>query len=136
MILDRTCIKCGTQFQLKPKGNSSNICSPCKAKYAREYARRKIKESPEGYKELYPMNEDQKKRKFMIIQRELAAITDRNEWIEYMKYKLDTLDPKILIWIYDRRDAESRSDSRERRIRINEYEDTRSTKQNDKSWFD
>ena len=82
------------------------------------------------------MNDDQKKRKFKIIQRELSQITDRDEWIAYMKDKLDNLDPKILIWIYDRRDQESLFDDRERRVRINEYEDTRSIKQNDKSWFD
>ena len=135
MILDRTCIKCATQFQLKPTDKSCNICIVCRRLYQKRYENKKSKVQIEGKKENYPMNEDQKKRKFKIIQRELAAIDDRAEWIEYMKDKLDNLDPLILKWIYDRRDQESLSDDRERRVRINQYEDTRNTKQN-QSWFD
>jgi hypothetical protein len=135
MILDRKCIKCQTEFQLKPTDKSSNICIPCKREYQKRYENKKSKVILEGKKENYPMNDDHKKRKFKIIQRELAAISDRKEWQEYMKDKLDNLDPKILTWIYDRRDQESLFDERDRRIRINEYEDTRNIKQN-QSWFD
>ena len=135
MILDRTCIKCATEFKLKETDKSSNICIPCRREYQKRYENKTSKVQLDGKKENYPMNEDQKKRKFKIIQRELAAITDRAEWIEYMRDKLDNLDPKILIWIYDRRDQESLFDDRDRRIRLNEYEDTRDIKQN-QSWFD
>jgi hypothetical protein len=135
MILDRKCIKCQTEFQLKPTDKSSNICIPCKREYQKKYENKTSKVVLEGKKENYPMNDDHKKRKFKIIQRELAAINDRKEWQEYMKDKLDNLDPKILTWIYDRRDQESLFDERDRRIRINEYEDTRNIKQN-QSWFD
>jgi hypothetical protein len=135
MILDRTCIKCSTEFKLKETDKSSNICIPCRREYQKKYENKTSKVQLEGKKENYPMSEDQKKRKFKIIQRELAAITNREEWIEYMRNKLDTLDPKILIWIYDRRDQESLFDDRDRRIRLNEYEDTRDIKQN-QSWFD
>ena len=135
MILDRTCIKCASEFKLKETDKASNICIVCRREYQKKYENKTSKVVLEGKKENYPMNEDQKKRKFKIIQRELAAITDRAEWIEYMKDKLDNLDPKILIWIYDRRDQESLFDERNRRTTISEYEDTRSTKQN-QSWFD
>ena len=136
MILDRTCIKCSTEFKLKETDKSSNICVPCKRLYQKKYENKTSKVKIYGKKDPYPMNDDHKKRKFKIIQRELSQITDRDEWIAYMKDKLDNLDPKILIWIYDRRDQESLFDDRERRVRISEYEDTRSIKQNDKSWFD
>ena len=136
MILDRTCIKCATQFQLRPTDKSSNICVPCKREYQKKYENKTSKVKLEGKKEPYPMNDDEKKRKFKIIQRELSQINDRKEWIEYMKDKLDNLDPKILTWIYDRRDQESLFDERDRRnFKKDEYEDTRSTKQN-QSWFD
>jgi hypothetical protein len=135
MILDRKCIKCSTEFKLKETDKSSNICIPCKREYQKRYENKTSKVKLEGKKENYPMNDDHKKRKFKIIQRELAAISDRKEWQEYMKDKLDNLDPKILTWIYDRRDQESLFDERDRRIRINEYEDTRNIKQN-QSWFD
>ena len=135
MILDRKCIKCQTEFQLKPTDKSSNICIPCKREYQKKYENKTSKVVLEGKKENYPMNDDHKKRKFKIIQRELAAINDRKEWQEYMKDKLDNLDPKILTWIYDRRDQESLFDERDRRILINEYEDTRNITQN-QSWFD
>ena len=120
MILDRTCIKCSTEFKLKPTDKSSNICIPCKREYQKKYENKTSKVKIYGKKDPYPMNDDQKKRKFKIIQRELSQITDRDEWIAYMKDKLDNLDPKILIWIYDRRDQESLFDDRERRVRINE----------------
>ena len=136
MILNRTCIKCSTEFKLKETDKSSNICIPCKREYQKRYENKTSKVKIYGKKELYPMNEDEKKRKFMIIQRELSKINDRKEWIEYMKDKLDTLDPLILKWIYDRRDQESLFDERDRRnFKKDEYEDTRSTKQN-QSWFD
>jgi hypothetical protein len=136
MILDRTCIKCGTDFQLKPTNKSSNICLICKREYQKQYENRTSKVKVDGKKENYPMNEEHKKRKFKQIQRELCQIEDRAEWIAYMKNKLDTLDPLILIWIYDRRDQESLSEERERRTYIkDEYQDTRSTHKS-KSWFD
>jgi hypothetical protein len=135
MILDRTCIKCATEFKLKPTDKSSNICIPCRREYQKKYENKKSKVQLEGKKDPYPMSDDHKKRKFKIIQRELSAIDDRKEWQEYMKDKLDNLDPKILIWIYDRRDQESLFDERDRKVRINEYEDTRDIKQN-QSWFD
>jgi hypothetical protein len=135
MILDRKCIKCATEFKLRPTDKSSNICVPCKREYQKKYENKTSKVKLEGKKDPYPMNDDHKKRKFKIIQRELAAIDDRKEWIEYMKDKLDTLDPKILIWIYDRRDQESLFDERNRKPVNTEYEDTRTTHQN-KSWFD
>jgi hypothetical protein len=135
MILDRTCIKCASEFKLKPTDKSSNICIPCRREYQKKYENKTSKVQLEGKKENYPMSEDDKKRKFKIIQRELSKINDRKEWIEYMKDKLDTLDPLVLKWIYDRRDQESLFDDRDRRIRTNEYEDTRDIKQN-QSWFD
>ena len=135
MNLDRKCIKCDTEFKLKPTDKSSNICIPCRREYQKKYENKKSKVQIEGKKENYPMSDDHKKRKFKIIQRELSQITDRAEWIEYMKDKLDNLDPLILKWIYDRRDQESLFDDRDRRIRLNEYEDTRDIKQN-QSWFD
>jgi hypothetical protein len=135
MILDRKCIKCSTEFKLKPTDKASNICIPCKREYQKKYENKHSKVSKEGKKENYPMNDDHKKRKFKIIQRELAAIDDRKQWQEYLKDKLDNLDPKILKWVYDRRDQESLMDDRDRKITISEYEDTRTTSQN-KSWFD
>jgi hypothetical protein len=135
MILDRKCIKCATEFKLRPTDKASNICIPCKREYQKKYENKYSKVQLEGKKELYPMSDDHKKRKFKIIQRELAAIDDRKQWQEYLKDKLDNLDPKILKWVYDRRDQESLMDERDRRITISEYEDTRTTSQN-KSWFD
>jgi hypothetical protein len=135
MILDRTCIKCASEFKLKPTDKASNICIPCRREYQKKYENRHSKVAKEGKKENYPMSEDQKKRKFKIIQKELAAITNRKEWILYMKDKLDTLDPAILKWIYDRRDHDSLSEDRTRKNLHSEYEDTRTSHKN-QSWFD
>lgn len=136
MILDRTCIKCKSEFKLKPTNKSSNICIPCRREYQKKYENKKSKVELEGKKDPYPFEDSEKRARFKQIQKDLLAIVDRKEWQEYMKDKLDTLDPLILKWIVDRRDQESLSDDRERRIRINQYEDTRDIKQNDKSWFD
>lgn len=137
MILDRTCIKCATTFVLKATHKSSNICYKCKRDYQREYERKKVAEIPEEerYKELYPMSDNQKRAKFGRIKKDLEKITNRGEWIEYMRNVLDTLDPKVLIWVYDRRDKESLNEERNSKRTIESYEDTRTTHTN-KSWFD
>ena len=53
-----------------------------------------------------------------------------------MKDKLDNLDPLIIKWIFDRRDSESNNLERDIKANKQEYEDTRTTHNNDKSWFD
>jgi hypothetical protein len=63
---------------------------------------------------------------------------NREEWQKFFKQKLDdleTIDKEVLIWIYDRRDHGT-LDANRMSMNREEYEDTRSTKQNDKSWFD
>ena len=96
MKLDRTCIKCGTPFQLKPTERSSNICIVCKRLYQKKYANKKSKVALEGKKESYPIPDNERRARFVKIQKELSKIRDRNEWIKYMVDKLDNLDNKIL----------------------------------------
>jgi hypothetical protein len=136
--LNRKCIKCNAEFQLKPNAKSSNICTPCKTAYQRAYARKRVAESPDGYKEKYPYKEHLKIARFRNLRNKLHKMDNREEWQEFFKQKLDdleTIDKEVLIWIYDRRDHETTDKDRIPRDR-EDYEDTRSTKQNDKSWFD
>jgi hypothetical protein len=138
MERNRTCIKCGTEFVLKPKGKSSNICTPCKTDYQREYARKRVAESPEGYKEKYPYKENEKIARFRNLRTKLHKMHNREEWQAFFKeqlYKLETDDKEVLVWIIDRRDHGT-LDANRMSMNREEYEDTRSTKQNDKSWFD
>lgn len=135
MILDRKCIKCDEDFQLKPTDKSTNICYKCKLEYQNAYSKKHSKVAIECRKENYPLDEYQKKKKFRKIQDELKAIKNRKEWIAYMVDKLDNLEPSILKWIYDRRDADTLNEERDKKIKKEEYEDTRTTHQNE-SWFD
>jgi uncharacterized protein YihD (DUF1040 family) len=136
--LNRKCLKCSEEFELKPKAKASNICGKCKASYQREYARRKVAESPDGYKEKYPYKENEKIARFRNLRTKLHKMSNREDWQAFFKQKLDdleTIDKEVLIWIYDRRDHGTMDENRIPRVR-EDYEDTRSTKQNDKSWFD
>jgi len=137
---NRTCIKCSTEFVLKETQKVSNICTKCKGTYQREYARRKVKESPEDqYKDTYPYDANEKMKRFRRIKNELSRMRNREEWQEFFKDKLIDLEqnePDVLIWIYDRRDEQSRKEIDRIPRKQNSYEDTRSTKNNDKSWFD
>ncbi len=138
MNLDRKCLKCQTDFVLKPNAKASNICTPCKTAYQREYARKRVAETPDGYKEKYPYKETEKIARFRILRNKLHKMNDRKDWIEFFKQKLDDLEknePDILVWIYDRRDQESKDGVDRIPRKKEEYEDTRTTHQN-KSWFD
>jgi len=135
---NRKCLKCQTDFVLKAKDKSSNICNKCKAAYQREYARKKVAESPDGYKEKYPYDETKKFKRFTEIRQTLDKMKQREEWQIFFKERLDYLEQNeqnILVWIYDRRDQDSRNEERGHRTEKKEYEDTRTTHQN-KSWFD
>jgi hypothetical protein len=136
MRLDRKCIKCDAEFQLKPTEKASNICVPCKRLYQRKYANKKSKVILEGKKEKYPIPDNERRAKFVKIQKELAKIKDRAEWIMYMIDKLDNLDPLILKWIWDRRDHNTLDEDRNSRHTKESYDDTRTTHNNNKSWFD
>ena len=136
MRLDRTCIKCEAEFQLKPTEKASNICVPCKRLYQRKYANKKSKVILEGKKEKYPIPDNERRAKFVKIQKELAKIKDRAEWVRYMIDKLDNLDPLILKWIWDRRDHNTLDEDRNSRHTKESYDDTRTTHNNNKSWFD
>jgi hypothetical protein len=136
MNRNRKCIKCGTDFILELSVKSSNICIPCRREYQKKYENKHSKVSKDGKKDPYPIEDNARRRRFQVMQKELAGIKLRSEWIAYMKDKLDNLDPAILKWIYDRRDQDSLSDDRTRRnFKKDEYEDTRD-RYNDKSWFD
>lgn len=137
MERNRKCIKCSTEFQLKVNAKSSNICTPCKTAYQREYARKRVAETPEGYKEKYPYKEYEKIARFRKLRNKLHKMNSRKEWQEFFKQKLDDLEQNetaILVWIYDRRDHETLDMDRIPRDR-EEYKDTRTTHQN-KSWFE
>jgi PHP family Zn ribbon phosphoesterase len=138
--LNRKCIKCSEEFELKAKEKSSNICGKCKASYQRAYARRKVAELPEDerYKDKYPYDETKKLRRFTEIRQTLDKMKQREEWKAFFKKRLDYLEenePDILVWIYDRRDHGTMDENRISRVKEN-YEDTRSIKENEKSWFD
>jgi hypothetical protein len=135
MKLDRKCIKCDAEFQLKPTEKASNICLPCKRLYQKKYANKKSKVIVDGKKEKYPIPDNARRAKFVKIQKELAAIKVRSEWQAYLKDKLDNLDPLILKWIWDRRDHDTLDKDRNSKYRKDEYEDTRKANEN-KSWFD
>ena len=140
MNLDRKCYKCGTEFKLRETEKASNICTPCKTAYQRAYARRKVEETPEEdrYKDLYPYDANEKLIRFRKLKKELESINNRDEWRALLKKRLDNLEenePDLLVWIFDRRDQETK-DGIDRIPRYREtYEDTRTTHQN-KSWFD
>jgi len=141
MKLDRTCYKCGTEFVLKPTDKASNVCGKCKTAYQRAYARRKVAEIPEEerYKDLYPYSEGIKLRRFTELRQKLDKMSNRDEWKTYFKERLEHLEENeadLLVWIYDRRDQESRKQIDRIPRKQSSYEDTRSSKENDKSWFD
>jgi len=137
MKIDRTCYKCGTDFQLQPHQKASNICTPCKNAYQKKYANKKSKVILDGYKDSYPYDINEKTRRFTQIRKKLDSMRDRSEWQQFFKDQLDNLDPKILIWIYDRRNQESLAEERvARNFKKDEYVDTRTTHNNTKSWFD
>ena len=138
---NRKCIKCQSEFQLKQTEKSSNICSKCKTAYQRAYARRKVAELPEEerYKEKYPYGEGKKLRRFTEIRQTLNGMQNREEWKVYFKERLDYLEEnekELLIWVFDRRDQESRNEIDRIPRKQNSYEDTRTTHNNTKSWFD
>jgi hypothetical protein len=138
---NRKCIKCQSEFQLKLTEKSSNICGKCKTAYQRAYARRKVAEIPEEerYKDLYPYGEGKKLRRFTEIRKTLDKMSNREEWKDYFKDRLDYLEEnekELLIWIFDRRDQESRLAIDRKPQKKNSYEDTRTTHNNTKSWFD
>lgn len=137
MNLNRTCIKCGTPFilELKPYAKTTNICLPCRREYQKKYSNKKSKVALEGKKENYPIPDNERRAKFVKIQKELAGIKVRSEWQAYLKDKLDNLDPKIIKWIFDRRDKESNDEERSRKNKKTDYEDTRNSHEN-QSWFD
>jgi len=135
MKLDRKCIKCDAEFKLKPTEKSSNICVPCKRLYQKKYANKKSKVALEGKKESYPIPDNERRKRFDSIQRELLKIKDRKEWIAYMVDKLENLDPLILKWIWDRRDHDTLDKDRDSKYKKDDYEDTRRANEN-KSWFD
>ena len=137
---NRKCIKCQSEFQLKPTEKSSNICGKCKTAYQRAYARRKVAEIPEEerYKDLYPYGEGKKLRRFTELRQTLDKMSNREEWKNYFKERLDYLEENeadLLLWIYDRRDQESRKEIDRIPQKKITYEDTRTSQQN-KSWFD
>ena len=137
MNLDRTCYKCGTEFQLKPTNKASNICVACRNAYQKKYANKKSKVILDGYKDNYPYDINEKTRRFTQIRKKLDRMRDRSEWQQFFKDQLDNLDPKILVWIYDRRNQESLAEERvARNFKKDEYVDTRTTHNNTKSWFD
>jgi len=139
MKLDRKCIKCDTEFQLRPTDKASNICVPCKNAYQKKYANRKSKVKLDGYKDTYPYKEYDKIHRFKGIRNKLDKMKQREEWQAFFKeqlYKLETDDILVLKWIYDRRSHDTVQETIEQPRRDTSYEDTRSTKTNDKSWFD
>jgi len=141
MKLDRTCYKCNTEFQLQPHQKASNICVPCKNEYQKKYANKKSKVSMEGYKDPYPYDEKDKIQRFRIIRNKLDKMKEREEWVAFFKeqlYKLETDDIEVLKWIYDRRGHNEAKEMVEipHKKEHNTYEDTRTTHNNTKSWFD
>ena len=75
MERNRKCIKCNADFVLKEKAKASNICTPCKTEYQRAYARKRVAETPEGYKEKYPYKESEKTF-FVFVSGEVVLIVD------------------------------------------------------------
>jgi hypothetical protein len=137
MKLDRTCYKCGTDFELKPTDKASNICYPCKREYQKNIENKKSKVFLDGYKEPYPIPDNQRRKRFNKLVEELEAIDNREEWIELLKYRLDNIEPAILKWIYDRRSQSALQEELDRKVKKEDtYEDTRTTHNNTKSWFD
>ena len=141
MKIDRTCYKCGTDFQLKPTQKASNICVPCKNAYQKKYANKKSKVILDGYKEKYPYREYDKIHRFKEIRNKLDKMKQREEWQAFFKeqlYKLETDDIAVLKWIYDRRGHGEVQETIENphKKEHNSYEDTRTTHNNTKSWFD
>jgi hypothetical protein len=140
MKIDRTCYKCGTDFQLKPTQKASNICVPCKNAYQKKYANKKSKVILDGYKEKYPYREYDKIQRFKLIRNKLDKMKQREEWQSFFKeqlYKFETDYIAVIKWIYDRRGHGEVQETIENPHKKEEksYDDTRSTQSN-KSWFD
>jgi hypothetical protein len=141
MKLDRKCIKCDTEFQLKPNQKPTNICPECRREYARNHENKKSKVALEGYKDKYPYDEKAKTYRFRDIRKHLEKVKDRKEWQQFFKdqlYKLETDDIAVLKWIYDRRGHNETQEMIENphKKENKSYEDTRTTHNNTKSWFD
>jgi hypothetical protein len=139
MNLDRTCYKCGTEFQLKPTNKASNICVACRNAYQKKYANKKSKVQLDGYKDKYPYKEYDKIQRFKLIRNKLDKMKQREEWQAFFKeqlYKLETDDIAVLKWIYDRRGHNEVQETIEQPRKDISYEDTRTTHNNTKSWFD
>jgi hypothetical protein len=139
MILDRKCIKCDTEFQLKPTDKASNICIACKNAYQKKYANKKSRVSVDGYKDTYPYREREKINLFKEIRNKLDKMKQREEWQAFFKeqlYKLETDDILVLKWIYDRRSHDTVQETIEQPHKKESYNDTRTTHNNTKSWFD
>jgi PHP family Zn ribbon phosphoesterase len=141
MKLDRTCYKCGTDFVLKPTQKSSNICPQCKREYQKGIENKKSKVALEGYKEPYPYDEKAKMHRFSKIRKHLDKVEKREDWQQFFKeqlYKLETDDIAVLKWIYDRRGHNETQEMIENPHKKDKesYEDTRTTHNNNKSWFD
>jgi hypothetical protein len=93
----------------------------------------------EGYKDPYPYDEKEKIQRFRLVRNQLDKMKQREEWQEYFKqqlYKLETDDIAVLKWIYDRRSHDTVQETIEQPHKKESYNDTRTTHNNTKSWFD
>lgn len=142
MKLDRTCYKCGTDFVLKEGQKATNICKKCRNEYQKNIENKKSKVFLDGYKEPYPYKEKDKIHRFSKIRKQLDTMKNREEWQAFFKeqlYKLETDDIAVLKWIYDRRGHNETQEMIENPRKTGDkesYEDTRTTHNNTKSWFD
>jgi len=136
---NRKCIKCSKDFVLKENEKSSNICYKCRRDYQKAYARKIVEELPEDerYKAPYPYSDNERLKRFSDRRKLLHNMEDRNQWREFYKERLDYMEEnekEILVWIYDRRDQESKSKDALPKVKA-EYENERKLNEN-KSWFD
>ena len=108
---DRKCKECGDEFfASKPVW----LCRNCHNKKAAAVQRNRKEMGMGGWvaKEPYPMSEAEKKKKFDRLKSKLNKIYDRKEWQKFLSDKLDEImsDIKLMNWVMDRRDGESRKE--------------------------
>lgn len=126
----RTCNVCSKEFHtMKP----INRCPPCTNEWNKKETKRKLEEGliqPVEHKEIYPFNttNGEAASRFRDIQKRLKNCYSREERRAFFQKQLDEAEELgIIKWIFDRRDAESKNENRNKSKGMikKDYPDTR-----------
>jgi hypothetical protein len=110
-----------------------NRCPPCTNEWNKKETKRKLEEGliqPVEHKEIYPFNttNGEAASRFRDIQKRLKNCYSREERRAFFQKQLDEAEELgIIKWIFDRRDAESKNENRNKSKGMikKDYPDTR-----------